>query len=299
MAGATENLTPVLHRIPPFKAGHPRRIGRKGPHGAKWVIGSRYLQGLVLKKKEFPRRLLVQVLRVGPSVLVGLPFEITTESGRRIARAVEGAVTDRAVERVVVCSLVNDFWGYVATEEEYGRQFYEGGHTLYGPNTQRFLAAQAAAVAAETVDHGLFLDIEDRTWVLKVRRFLPTEPDGPGPERRFTSAPVFTDPTATEDGTWEQTWVDVAPGGLHWHEPLLRVEQSDDDGATWVPAAPGGRPADDQGWALQVTHVGGPDAGRHMYRVRWHDPAHRFGRRHRFVLLENNGRPEVAGVPFD
>jgi neutral ceramidase len=299
VAGAMENLTPVIHRIPPFKAGHPRRIGRKGPHGAKWVIGSRYLQGLVLKKKEFPRRLLVQVLRVGPSVLVGLPFEITTESGRRIARAVEGAVTDRTVERVVVCSLVNDFWGYVATEEEYGRQFYEGGHTLYGPNTQRFLAAQAAAVAGETIDRDLFLDIEDRRWTLKVRRFLPTAPTDPAPERRFTSKPAFTDPTATEDARWEQTWADVAPGGLHWHEPLVRVEQSDDDGETWVAAAPGGRPADDQGWSIEITHLGGPDAGRHTYRVRWHDPAHRFGRRHRFVLLANNGRPEVAGVPFD
>jgi len=299
VAGAMENLTPVIHRIPPFKAGHPRRIGRKGPHGAKWVIGSRYLQGLVLKKKEFPRRLLVQVLRVGPSVLVGLPFEITTESGRRIAEAVEGAVADRAVERVVVCSLVNDFWGYVATEEEYGRQFYEGGHTLYGPNTQRFLAAQAAAVAAETIDRSLFLDIEDRRWTLKVRRFLPTAPTEPAPERRFSSKPLFTDPTATEDARWEQMWTDVAPGGLRWHEPLVRVEQSDDDGGTWTPAVPGGRPADDQGWALEITHLGGPDAGRHTYRVRWHDPAHRFGRRHRFVLLENNGRPEVAGVPFD
>ena len=299
VAGAAENLTPVIHRIPPFAAGHPRRIGRAGPHGAKWVIGSRYLQGLVLRKKAFPRRLLVQVLRIGPSVLVGLPFEITTESGRRIARAVEGAVPERAVERVVVCSLVNDFWGYVATEEEYGRQFYEGGHTLYGPNTQRFLAAQAAAVASRTVDRGLFADVEDRRWNLRVRRYLPVEPTGPPPERRFTSTPTFTDPTATDDARWEQTWVDIAPGGLHWHEPLVRVEQSDDDGATWVPAAPGGRPADDQGWALEVTHLGGPDAGRHTYRVRWHDPAHRFGRRHRFVLLANNGRPEVAGAPFD
>jgi neutral ceramidase len=299
VAGATENLTPVIHRIPPFKAGYPRRLGRQGPHGAKWVIGSRYLQGIVLKKKEFPRRLLVQVLRVGPSVLVGLPFEITTESGRRIATAVRDAVAGQAVERVVVCSLVNDFWGYVATEEEYGRQFYEGGHTLYGPNTQRFLAAQAAAVAGETVGHHVFHDIEDRTWTLKVRRFLPTPPAGTGPERRFSSVARFTDPTAEDDGVWEQSWIDVAPGGLHWHEPLVRVEQSDDDGATWVPAVPGGRPADDQGWALEVSHVGGPDAGRHTYRVRWHDPAHRFGRRHRFVLLANNDRPEVAGDPFD
>jgi neutral ceramidase len=199
----------------------------------------------------------------------------------------------------VVCSLVNDFWGYVATEEEYGRQFYEGGHTLYGPNTQRFLAAQAAAAAAETVDRDVFVDIEDRTWSLKVRRFLPGDPDGPAPERRFTSKAAFTDPTAADDAIWEQTWIDVAPGGLHWHEPIVTVEQSDDDGETWAPAAPGGRPADDQGWALEVSHLGGPDAGRHTYRVRWHDPTNRFGRRHRFVLLANNGRPEVTGDPFD
>jgi neutral ceramidase len=253
----------------------------------------------VLRKKAFPRRLLVQVLRVGPSALVGLPFEITTESGRRIARAVDEAVSGRGVERVVVCSLVNDFWGYVATEEEYGRQFYEGGHTLYGPNTQRFLAAQAAAVAAETVGSGLFADVEDRAWNLKVRRYLPSAPGGAAPERRFSSKAAFSDPTATEDARWEQTWVDVAPGGLRWHEPLVRVEQSDDDGETWVPAAPGGRAADDQGWALEVTHLGTPDGGHHTYRVRWHDPAHRFGRRHRFVLLANGDRPEVAGAPFD
>ncbi len=154
-------------------------------------------------------------------------------------------------------------------------------------------------MAEQTVDRGLFGDIEDRTWNLKVRRYLPTEPAGAAPERRFSSKPVFTDPTATDDGRWEQTWHDVAPGGLDWHEPLVRVEQSDDDGATWLPAAPGGRPADDQGWSLEVSHLGGPDAGRHTYRVRWHDPAHRFGRRHRFVLLANHGRPEVAGEAFD
>jgi hypothetical protein len=98
---------------------------------------------------------------------------------------------------------------------------------------------------------------------------------------------------------WEQVWFDVAPGGLRWHEPIVRVERSDDDGRTWEPAAHGWKAADDQGWALEVTHLGGPNAGRHTYRVRWHDPDHRFGRRHRFVLLANAGRPEVAGDPFD
>lgn len=110
---------------------------------------------------------------------------------------------------------------------------------------------------------------------------------------------MFIDPTARDDAVWEQTWSDVAPGGLAWHEPLVRVERSDDGGATWQPAARGWKRADDQGWALEVTHLGEGEGGAHRYRVRWHDPDHRFGRLHRFVLLENHGRPQVEGEPFD
>ena len=302
VAGATENYTPVLHRIPPFKAGHPRRWGRKGAHGPKWILGSRYLQPLVLRKRSFPRRLSVQVFRIGGSVWVGLPFEITVESGRRLAAAVQGAAREAGapgVDDVVVCSLVNEYWGYVATEEEYGRQFYEGGHTLYGPRTEEFLSAQAGRLAGETLVKGVLQDAEERTWDLKSHRYLPEPPEGPLPERGFEGPARFADPTDRHDAWWEQTWLDVAPGGLAWHEPLVRVEQSDDGGARWSPAARGWKRADDQGWALEVTHLGAAEGDGHRYRVRWHDPDHRFGRRHRFVLLENNARPQVLGEPFD
>ncbi|MEZ5203320.1 MAG: neutral/alkaline non-lysosomal ceramidase N-terminal domain-containing protein [Acidimicrobiales bacterium] len=305
VAGAQENLTPVIHRIPPFAAGHPKRWGRPGPHGAKWILGGRRGQPLVLRKRQFPRRLSVQALRIADALLVGLPFEITVESGRRMARAVHAELGDASpIDDVVICSLVNEYWGYVATEEEYGRQFYEGGHTLYGPNTERFLSAQAAIVGRATVDHDVFTDVEDRTWNLRAKRFLARPPAGVAPERRFDRRARFVDPTAKDDAVWEQDWFDVAPGGLRWHEPLVRVERSDDDGATWEPAAKGWRAADDQGWALEVIHVGpatdpGGPSGAHRYRVRWHEPDHRFGRRHRFVLLANADRPEVTGEPFD
>lgn len=299
VAGATENTTPVLHRIPPFQAGHPRRIGRAGAHGPKWILGSRWLQPLVLRKKGFPRRLSIQVLRIGSTALVGLPFEITVESGRRIGAAALDAAAGTGVDQVVVSSLVNEYWGYVATEEEYGRQFYEGGHTLYGPNTERFLGAQARAAVAATVGAGTFLDAQDRRWDLGARRYLADAPTGPAPERRFEGRARFADPTATEDARWEQTWLDVAPGGLAWHRPLVVVEQSDDDGTTWSVATDGGIVADDQGWALEVTHLGPVDGGAHRYRVRWHEPTHRIGRRHRFVLLANADRPLVIGPAFD
>ena len=300
VAGATENLTPVIHRIPPFKAGNPKRWGTDNPQGPKWVLGSRWLQPLVLPKHGFPRVLAVQALRIGGSVLVGLPFEITVESGRRIEAAVVAAVADRDVSRVVVSSVVNEYWGYVATEEEYQRQYYEGGHTLYGPNTQRFLAAHAGRLAAATVGAGVFADVgAERSWNLASKRYLASAPPIDGSARRLIGRATYTDPTAEVDGFWEQAWVDVAPGGLHWHEPLTRVEASDDDGQTWVPAVDHGRLVDDQGWYVEVSHIGTHDGGGHRYRTRWYEPTHRVGRRHRFVLLANNGRPEVVGEAFD
>ena len=146
---------------------------------------------------------------------------------------------------------------------------------------------------------GVLQEAGERTWDLKSRRYLPRSPEGALPERRFDDPARFLDPTERADAVWEQTWIDVAPGGLAWHEPLVRVEQSDDGGATWTPAARGWKRADDQGWALEVTHLGEADGGAHRYRVRWHDPDHRVGRLHRFVLFENHGRPELAGQPFD
>ena len=299
-AGAKENLTPVLHLLPPFRAGFPKRWGRSGPQGVKWVLGGRF-QPLILPTRTFPRVLAVQSLRIGSAVLVGLPFEITVESGRRIGAAVADAVADRGIDRVVVSSVANEYWGYVATEEEYQLQYYEGGHTIYGPNTQRFLAAHAASLVEATVGGDVAHQAaEERTWNLTTHRYLP-EPEAREEvrERRFVGVASFTDPTPEVDGFWEQAWVDVDPASLHWHEPLVRVEASHDDGATWEPARVEGWPADDQwGW-VSVRHDGADGPGRHRYRARWYEPVHRRGTRHRFVLLANAGRPEVAGAPFD
>lgn len=299
VAGATENLTPVIHRIPPFSAGHPRKRGLDNPQGEKRVIGTRWLQPLVLPKRRFPRILAVHVLRIGDTALVGLPFEVTVESGRRIESAVAAVAADRGVDRVVVSSVVNEYWGYVATAEEYSRQFYEGGHTLYGPNTQRFLAAHARRVAEATLGAGVFCDVAgERTWNLASKRYYARTTGEPAPERRFVGRATFTDPTARVDGFWEQTWVDVEPAGLAWHEPLVRVECTD-DGETWLPAVhDDGTRADDQSWALEIDLVGS-EPGRHRYRVRWYEPVHRAGQRHRFVLLENGGRPRIEGPAFD
>jgi len=319
VAGAHENLTPVVNRIPPFAAGHPKRWGTDNPQGAKWIIGSRWLQPIVLPLKSFPRVLPVQVLRIGPTWVVGLPFELTVETGRLIAGAVttalggdgDGAETDHP-PHVVVSSVANEYSGYAATAREYELQCYEGAHTLYGPSTQPFLAAQAAHLAAEVAaastaadrDHPAFVQdvLAERSFDLKLVHHLPrADPASRAAStpRRFDAEAQFVDPTRSTDGFWQAEWLDVPPVELHWHEPVVRVEASDDGGATWVPAVRDGRTVDDQGWDLQVTAVGdasGADA--HRYRVRWWDPAFKGGRSFRFVLAANNGRPELASAAF-
>lgn len=296
VAGAHENLTPVINHVGPFRAGHPKR--RLHPdQGGKWVLGSRLGQRLVLPLKSMPRVLPVQVLRIGDVEVVGLPFELTVDTGRRIESAVGAAVAGTGVDHVVVSSVANEYSGYVTTPEEYARQHYEGGHTLYGPRTQPFLTAHAAHLAGAVARSSLVSEVvARRSFDLKVQRFLPAPGGAPRP-RAPIGRPRFVDPSPTTDGAWELCWYDVAPGDLDWHQPMVRVEQSDRPDQ-WEPARRRGRPVDDQGTDLQVSHLGHDDAG-HRYAARWWDPLFHGQRRHRFVLEANGPQPEWASAPFD
>ena len=296
VAGAYENETPVIHRIPPFRPGVPRRRTDRA-QGGKRVIGGPF-QRFVLPRQGFPRVLPVQVLRIGDVAIVGLPFELTVETGRRIEAAIAADVGDRGVEEVVVTSVANEYAGYCTTAEEYAEQRYEGGHTLYGPTTQPFIAAHAARLARETVRARLVSDLmPERRFDLRHHRYLP-DAAGPPVDRATDGPATFSDATGTTDPMWEQRWWDVAPGALAWHEPLARVEMRDGPDGPWLPAVAHGRRADDQGCDVEVIHLG-PGARGHRYAVRWWDPEFRAGRQHRVVLAANAGRRELAGDPFD
>ncbi|RYP14161.1 hypothetical protein DL765_006569 [Monosporascus sp. GIB2] len=84
----------------------------------------------------------VQVFRVGQLVIIVSPGEATTMAGRRWKNAVRDKVTtlfaaepNSALPVVVLGGPANSYTHYIATEEEYGIQRYEGASTLYGPHT--------------------------------------------------------------------------------------------------------------------------------------------------------------------
>ena len=77
----------------------------------------------------------VSLVRIGQLVLVVGPCEYTTMTGRRFREAVakELGIDPRFV---VISGYSNDFSGYVTTFQEYQKQQYEGGHTIFGPWTE-------------------------------------------------------------------------------------------------------------------------------------------------------------------
>ncbi|RPD72229.1 Neutral/alkaline nonlysosomal ceramidase [Lentinus tigrinus ALCF2SS1-7] len=81
----------------------------------------------------------VQMLRVGNLVMLVMPGELTTMSGRRMREALrarliaEGVLGEDAY--VVVAGPANTYAHYVATREEYAVQRYEGASTIFGQYT--------------------------------------------------------------------------------------------------------------------------------------------------------------------
>ncbi|KAJ5157413.1 uncharacterized protein N7482_008513 [Penicillium canariense] len=80
----------------------------------------------------------IQVLRVGQLFIIVSTSEATTMSGRRwkaaIAQAAQATLSVSS-PLIVLGAPSNSYAHYVATEEEYNVQRYEGASTLYGPNT--------------------------------------------------------------------------------------------------------------------------------------------------------------------
>ncbi|KAL8683803.1 MAG: hypothetical protein Q9186_000291 [Xanthomendoza sp. 1 TL-2023] len=87
----------------------------------------------------------IQLLRIGQLLIIVSPGEATTMAGRRwkqsIARSasalslISGENNNSEAPIVVLGGPANSYTHYIATEEEYNIQRYEGASTLYGPHT--------------------------------------------------------------------------------------------------------------------------------------------------------------------
>jgi neutral ceramidase len=84
-------------------------------------------------KDSYPNAVPIFLLRVGKRIIVTFPGEATVEVGRRARERVLEVAQGLGVKGVTVMGLTNEFIQYITTPEEYDRQHYEGGSTIYGP----------------------------------------------------------------------------------------------------------------------------------------------------------------------
>jgi neutral ceramidase len=96
-------------------------------------------------------RIPVQLIRLGPLYLIGLPAEITIVSGLRLRRAV-AEIVDAPLRNVLVAGYSNGYIHYVTTPEEYVAQRYEAGSTMYGRWELPALVQTAVALATAIRD---------------------------------------------------------------------------------------------------------------------------------------------------
>lgn len=249
--------------LPLIQRGWPKRWFNDNCHGAKHWMLSR-LQ-LLLAADRFPHQALIQVVRVNDLVLVNLPWEVTFESGNRIRDAVRASLPP-GPWHIEISSLANGFFGYATTPEEYSLQYYEGGHTLYGPHTVDMLRQQSARLAAEVLQQGDVDDLPSHWRFALISRVFWPHHDGPVAARTVLTTPVFRDAQELREASWSFRFEGEHPAHLPLHQPLLRVEQKGADGE-WHPHV------DDQGSALQLRLVK-QQSDRAEYEVLWHNPDH-------------------------
>jgi len=99
-----------------------------------------------------PTAVPMMALRIGDRMIVSVPGEMTVGMGERVRDAVVGATSSHGITRAVISGLANEYLSYFTTPEEYQRQHYEGGSTLYGEYSSNLLRATSTEIARRLVE---------------------------------------------------------------------------------------------------------------------------------------------------
>ena len=299
-AGAYERRTPFLAAIPFLKGGNIMSrswVFTDGCQGNKTHLGFKYLQPLLEPKDSFPNTVLFQLIKINDTVVMPLPFEVTTESGRRMAERVsnEFSKANNGIEHAWIAGNANGYFGYTTTPEEYALQNYEGGHTLYGRYSTPYLTAQLGKLAKDLNEQGEVLELLPKwDYELKVNEFFPEKVASSGQRMALEQPNVHAAESINEESYIEFEWLDVGASEINLHEPLAKVEVMLD--GQWVAMTNGLEPINDDGYDIEVRLQDDEDQGMAEYQVRWYNPV--AGGQYRFVIAPRSGQEQMVSESF-
>lgn len=316
--GAYERRTPYLSAIPFFKGGNIMARSwffTEGCQGNKTHLGFKYIQPLLEPVSSFPNTVLFQLVSINDAVIIPLPFEVTTEAGRRIADNVsrEYAASNKPMKYVWVASNANGYFGYATTPEEYTHQGYEGGHTLYGQYSTPYLSAQLSALARDLQHQNVNESLPEWQYSVIVNLLTPTRLSSQG-QRKILTQPTLQQPTNAvvrpakierEDASNSgQTigaenyirfqWLDVNPSEIAFHQPLIKVETQQQ--GQWQTLKQGLVPITDEGYDIEIRYLAGAANNMGEYEVRWYNPIP--GQNYRFRVAPRQTQSSLYSAPF-
>jgi len=196
---------------------------------------------------------------------------------------------------VWVASVSNGYFGYATTPEEYSRQNYEGGHTLYGRYTTPYLAAQLGLLARDFNARGTVHELElDWMYVLKASTFYPEAQISKGWRRMVLQPHVVKAEAECEEDYIAFQWADVGPDKIDFHRPLSQIEIKVDE--RWMPMVDDGKPIDDDGYDMEVRYLEELGDGTGEYEVRWYNPVP--GGTYRFRIEPRGKHPVLTSRAF-
>ncbi|MEA2494622.1 MAG: neutral ceramidase, partial [Thermoleophilaceae bacterium] len=116
----------------------------RGPQGDKIQVTD--------QTGSVPAAVPLVALRIADRMIVSIPGEMTVEMGKRIRTAVLEATKGAGITRAIISGIANEYLQYFTTPEEYERQHYEGGSTLYGKTSSVLLQFADVSLAQSLVE---------------------------------------------------------------------------------------------------------------------------------------------------
>ena len=287
VGGAYERRAAWIAAIPFFQGGNVmsrRWFFTDGCQGNKRHLLFSFIQPLLEPKDSFPNTVMFQLIQVSDTVILPIPFEVTAESGRRIADRVKQEFIDcgdNSVQHVWVAGNANGYFGYTTTPEEYSRQNYEGGHTLYGRYSTPYLAAQLGLLARDFKTRGDVQELKPQwKYVVKVNSFYPKAHRSSGQRKVLMQPKAVRAEKEYEEDYIAFRWQDVGAFEIDFHRPLCGVEVKIND--KWIPMMKNDEPVNDDGYDVEVRYLRKLADRMGEYETRWYNPVP--GGEYRFVI---------------
>jgi neutral ceramidase len=202
---------------------------------------------------------------------------------------------DDSVRHVWLTGNANGYFGYTTTPEEYSRQNYEGGHTLYGRYSTPYLSAQLGLLARDFKTKGDIQELKPQwKYVLKVDSFYPDTHPGTGKRKVLLQPQAARAQKEYEEDYIAFRWQDVGSGEIDFHKPLAGVEVKIDD--KWVPLVASAEPVNDDGYDIEVRYLRKLADGMGEYEARWYNPVP--GGEYRFVIEPRSKHAALVSRAF-